>query len=302
VEWFKVYDRIRTDPKLNTRPVHDRWAWICLLCLANEGEDDDRGNVRLRDEEIAFAVYLDVEQWEILKAYLVDRGMLDETEDGYRIAKWTALQGSGRTSAQRVRAHRERQRNVQPTGDNDGVTLQQRSSNDNETESNALEERRGEETRQEEIEQGLADVSRNETPPARAPNCPYDDILGLWGDICSHLPQPASVEESLKNRVRARWREHPDLEWWRTYFSTVAASDFLSGRMPPTNGRETSFQASYEWVMGPRNMAKVLAGNFSGNGSGQGSWSRSQQEYNEALRLLDDHYADDPSGQEAYAP
>ena len=43
--------------------------------------------------------------------------------------------------------------------------------------------------------------------------------------------------------------------WWAAYFERVAASDFLAGR-------KTSWRATFDWTLGPKNMEKVLQGNY----------------------------------------
>lgn len=51
--------------------------------------------------------------------------------------------------------------------------------------------------------------------------------------------------------------DHPRLDpaWWAAYFERVAASDFLAGR-------KTSWRATFDWTLGPKNMEKVLQGNY----------------------------------------
>lgn len=59
----------------------------------------------------------------------------------------------------------------------------------------------------------------------------------------------------IRERIKSRLREHPDRDWWEMLFGIVMASDFLSGR-------KTDFAASLDWVLGPKNLSKILAGNY----------------------------------------
>ena len=63
--------------------------------------------------------------------------------------------------------------------------------------------------------------------------------------------------------LRGRWREHPDLDWWRGYLSHVAESAFLTGRAPPAPGRQP-FLADLEWLVRPANMARIYEGKYHG--------------------------------------
>jgi hypothetical protein len=66
--------------------------------------------------------------------------------------------------------------------------------------------------------------------------------------------------------LKARIREHPTVEWWQDLFTRVAASDFLGGR-------KTDFVATLDWVCGPKNLSKILAGNYD-NGRQQDGLTR----------------------------
>lgn len=59
--------------------------------------------------------------------------------------------------------------------------------------------------------------------------------------------------------LRARIGEHPDREWWDRVFAIVSASDFLAGRAK-------DWSASLTWAMRPKNLAKILAGEYRNSG------------------------------------
>jgi hypothetical protein len=63
------------------------------------------------------------------------------------------------------------------------------------------------------------------------------------------------VTGPIRKRLLSRINEHPGLVWWTAYFDKIKDSAFLTGR-------KTDFAATLDWVLGPKNMAKILAGNY----------------------------------------
>lgn len=86
---------------------------------------------------------------------------------------------------------------------------------------------------------------------------PSQQIIDLYHDKLPCLPRVVKLGDSLKAKISARWKEpgQGDLDWWAGYFDLVAQSDFLTGR-------KTDFRASFDWLLGPINMSKVLNGAY----------------------------------------
>jgi hypothetical protein len=75
--------------------------------------------------------------------------------------------------------------------------------------------------------------------------------------------------------MRARWREKAvpngeaagipgrrgGLACWRRFFVYVSQSEFLTGKSNPSQGR-APFVATLEWLIRPRNFARVVEGNY----------------------------------------
>ncbi|OTJ83071.1 hypothetical protein CAZ01_06460 [Pseudomonas aeruginosa] len=60
-----------------------------------------------------------------------------------------------------------------------------------------------------------------------------------------------------------RWNDsevHQDLGFWRDYFETVRASDFLMGRVTGRDGKV--FRCCFDWLIAPSNFVKVVEGNY----------------------------------------
>lgn len=96
---------------------------------------------------------------------------------------------------------------------------------------------------------------KNEKNVKDTPQTPHKKIVDLYKNILSELPQPTEITDTLKKSIKARWREHPDLEWWEWYFNGIRDCPFLMGK-------KTDWCANLNWILGPKNMTKVLSGQY----------------------------------------
>jgi hypothetical protein len=89
--WFKLHSDFRNDPKIKRLPIAERYAFIILLCLANESET--RGTITgLDDDDIAFELEIQSEDWQTLKAKFKIKGFIDFTKDQILIRNWDKRQ------------------------------------------------------------------------------------------------------------------------------------------------------------------------------------------------------------------
>ena len=96
---------------------------------------------------------------------------------------------------------------------------------------------------------------------------PHQAIVALYHEILPMCPQVKVWNPEQKSRLRTRWNEDKNrqsLDWWRWFFQRVAASDWLTGRVK-------DFVCDLDWLVGPKNMAKVLNGRFDNRGPRTGS-------------------------------
>jgi len=90
------------------------------------------------------------------------------------------------------------------------------------------------------------------------PMCPQKLIRDLYNEKLPFLPVCKSTNKTVDGMVRTRWKEdteRQDLVWWENYFKAVGESNFLTGKV---NG----FQATFEWLVRPTNMSKIINGNY----------------------------------------
>lgn len=115
-----------------------------------------------------------------------------------------------------------------------------------------------------ETDSGLFSLSserqREESGCASAAQLSVEEIRTRWNAIPGIKPCDA-IEEDFRKRMNALRKEHRNPEWWEKLFSKVAASPFLSGKVPGKDGKKP-FTASLPWLVGRINLGKVLAGNY----------------------------------------
>lgn len=96
-------------------------------------------------------------------------------------------------------------------------------------------------------------------------SCPVEQIVEAYADILPGLLPVQRITDARRKAIQARWREDKERQtigWWRGYFERVRESDFLMGKCSPTQGRPTSWQADFDWLIKPTNMQKVVEGKY----------------------------------------
>jgi len=89
--WFKFYGEFRYDIKVKRMPMLDRYRLIMLLCLANE--NGERGLITgLDDEDLAFELELETEDWLTLKSKFRVKGFIELVDGGIKIKNWEKRQ------------------------------------------------------------------------------------------------------------------------------------------------------------------------------------------------------------------
>lgn len=107
MKWFRFYSEFRSDPKMRRMPVAHRYAFIVLLCLAND--NSSRGEIKgLDDDDIAYELEMDKEDWLTLKSKFKAKGLIDIVEGGLTICNWSKRQFASDSSAERVAKHRSK--------------------------------------------------------------------------------------------------------------------------------------------------------------------------------------------------
>jgi len=105
----------------------------------------------------------------------------------------------------------------------------------------------------------------DEPPPDKFPSCPQRKIIDLYREVLPMAIQPKTWDASDAESLSARWRatfvrlkfveEQQGLDWFRTLFEAVNASDFLSGRSQSPGKRP--FRIRLQWITKRENFKKI---------------------------------------------
>ena len=87
-------------------------------------------------------------------------------------------------------------------------------------------------------------------------------VIDLWNEVTkdSPLPRKLKIISALEQSIRTRINEKDGfdtLEAWRSYFTAITRSDFLTGQTPSGN-----WKASLEWAVKPKSIAGVIEGKY----------------------------------------
>jgi hypothetical protein len=109
-QWFRMYAEVLNDPKAQRLSGDEFKAWINVLCLASQHD----GAIPT-DEDISFALRLDVKKAKKIMATLVTNGLIDVSETGRNPHNWDKRQYKSDVSTERVKRFRERSKPVAET-------------------------------------------------------------------------------------------------------------------------------------------------------------------------------------------
>jgi len=107
----------------------------------------------------------------------------------------------------------------------------------------------------------------------KVPDCPYERIMAIYHEALPMLPRVVVVNPARKASIRSRWVEvcaaekftlEAGVQWFRDFMWGVRKSQFLTGNAGTGKGRDKPFKADLEWLMAPRNFAKVVEGRYHG--------------------------------------
>jgi len=108
--WFRVYDNLVDDPKIQRLSGETVKALLNLWCLASQND-----GLLPAIDDIAFKLRMKPAKVETLLSVLGECGLIDSDETGLRPHNWNARQFKSDVSNERVKQHRERKRNVTST-------------------------------------------------------------------------------------------------------------------------------------------------------------------------------------------
>lgn len=97
--------------------------------------------------------------------------------------------------------------------------------------------------------------------PKKTSSCPVQKIVDLYNEkLTPPLVRCIKMTPGRRQKIQARWSEHPGMDNFENFFEYVLASPFLMGKT--VNGSRGPFKADLEWLMKAENFAKVLEGKY----------------------------------------
>lgn len=90
----------------------------------------------------------------------------------------------------------------------------------------------------------------------------YEEIVGLYNEICVSFPRVRSLSEARRKAIKARLSNGYTVESFKELFERAEASSFLKGK------NDRNWQATFDWLIKDSNMAKVIDGNYTDKGGG----------------------------------
>jgi uncharacterized protein YdaU (DUF1376 family) len=96
---------------------------------------------------------------------------------------------------------------------------------------------------------------------------PYSEIKEIFNEtIGKQIGEIREVSPARQKHVKARINEDPDKrfdpEWWRKYFGYASECPLLVGLSAPREEGAKPWKASFDWLVNPNNMVKVLEGKY----------------------------------------
>jgi hypothetical protein len=105
--WFRLYDEVVEDPKVQRLSPELFKTWVNLLCLASKNK-----GILPCSADVAFTLRISEKEASNRLDRLLDAGLLDEEFEGLKPHGWDKRQFVSDISTDRVRRFRERSRNV----------------------------------------------------------------------------------------------------------------------------------------------------------------------------------------------
>ena len=103
--WFRFYDEVLDDPKIQRLPSDIFKCWVNILCLAKR-----HGGILPDVTDVAFALRITGDEADELLNALATAGLLDSTKQGWEPHNWKGRQYASDNSMERVNRYRAKRR------------------------------------------------------------------------------------------------------------------------------------------------------------------------------------------------
>ena len=103
-------------------------------------------------------------------------------------------------------------------------------------------------------------------PPLKG-DVPYLAFKALWNEVCGGVyKQIETLSDTRKRNIAARWKEHPDLEFWRKVFKRLLTAKHCMGE------NDRNWKADFDFIIQNNDKyTKLLEGKYDNPTGGQRS-------------------------------
>lgn len=223
MRWFRFYDDVVNDPKVQSLPADLFKSWINILCVASKN-----GGVLPELSHLAFALRCDLDAVTEMSQALQQVGLLDKKGSKLIPHNWNKRQFKSDTSTDRTKRYRDRHKNVT-------VTSQERPQ--------------------------ITDTEQRQKQKDKPPVVPLggeeQEAFEFFCSAASRsgLPVPSNFTPSRRKFLKARLVDCGGLEGWKVAMSKLEASDFCCGKV-------SDFKANFDFVLQAKSFTKLMEGNY----------------------------------------
>lgn len=97
--WFRFYDSVVDDPKVQRLPDQAFRAWVNLMCVASKND----GKISTDLQNVAFALRVNLNKARDVLQILQSAGLIERFETGWQPHNWSTRQYASDSSAERMR-------------------------------------------------------------------------------------------------------------------------------------------------------------------------------------------------------
>ena len=248
VKWIKICTDIFDDEKITlieSMPDADGIIviWFKLLCLAGK---QNNGGVFMMNDKLAYTDEMlatifrrSVNTVRLALNVFEKYGMVEIVDNVVTIPNWEKhqsldkLEAEKKKTRQRVAAYRERQREIANCNGYCNVTV---------TPCNATEEDKEEDIEKDKDKEG-----------EKKEKC--QKIVDIFNSLCPSFPKVKFLSDSMISNISNLVERFPESDI-STAFHKCEKSSFLKGN----NSRK--WKASFDWIIKPQNLPKILNGNY----------------------------------------
>lgn len=97
--------------------------------------------------------------------------------------------------------------------------------------------------------------------------CPYGTIRSLYNEAFKDCAVTQISAKGLKSgsrrakKMKSRWDDYPDINWWHELFNYMKESPFLMGKVPPKDGFR-QFRLNIDYVINETNLNNIYEGKY----------------------------------------